>query len=178
MADKSIPQLTAKTSTTSGDLYHLVRSNIDYKIDYDDLAESIRGGATATTIFSTYVDLTTAQILALFTTPITIVAAPAAGYYIEVIACSARIVYNSIAYNTNIDLDIYTATATSNQYTISSVLNATATKNVKGSEAGSAGATATQLIAAQALMVANRTANPIAGNSDVRVYVTYKIVEQ
>ena len=37
MADKSIPQLTALTTLTSGDLFHVVRSNIDYKMDYDEL---------------------------------------------------------------------------------------------------------------------------------------------
>lgn len=37
MADKSIPQLTALTTLASGDLFHVVRSNIDYKMDYDEL---------------------------------------------------------------------------------------------------------------------------------------------
>lgn len=38
---KSIPQLTAKTSATTGDLFHLVRSNVDYKILYEDLVADI-----------------------------------------------------------------------------------------------------------------------------------------
>lgn len=43
MADKSVPQLTALTTLASGDLFHVVRGGIDYKMDYDELITAFLG---------------------------------------------------------------------------------------------------------------------------------------
>ena len=175
---KSIPQLTAQTSTTSGDLYHLVRSNIDYKIDYDDLAESIRGGANAETSYTAELVITSAQVLALNSTPIQIIPSPGAGKYIQIEHSSCKLTYNSTTYATNTSITLYTDTATRVQHSISSILNATVTRIGAGSPQAVSGATDTQLISDKAVYVSVASGNPTTGNSDIKIYVTYKIVTE
>jgi len=176
MADKSVPQLTAVTSTTSGDLYHVVRSSIDYKIDYDYLASSIRGGTTASTTFYASATMTTAELLAGFTTAKIVVAAPSALYAIEVISATASVTYNSAAYATNTSLILYTDTATDNQFEFTSFLASTVTNAKRGILQGSGGAATLQIIAGKPLYLKVKTGNPITGNSDIKVYVSYRLI--
>ena len=178
MADKSVPQLTAKTSSVSGDLFHLVRDNVDYKIDFDDLQTSIIGGTAGEIIYKASLTIATADVLTLFATPLLIVAAPAAGYHIEVVNATAKITYNSIAYATNTTLTLIIDTATVACVNFGTAwLSATATKISNGLSATSTGVSDTQLIAAKGLYVKVATGNPTAGNSEVRVYVSYRIVQ-
>lgn len=75
MADKSVPQLNAITSVASGDLFHVVRSNIDYKLDYDNLLSQLNQDLVPDAnlnIFSYEVTLTLAQILDLHNTAVTL----------------------------------------------------------------------------------------------------------
>lgn len=53
-------------------------------------------GITATGVTSAVVDLTNAQVLALNSTPVTIIAAPGAGYFIDVIGVSAIFNYTAV----------------------------------------------------------------------------------
>ncbi len=52
-------------------------------------------------VYTKKTTLTTAQVLALFTTPISLVAAPGAGYAILVHRVTGAVDYNSAAYATN-----------------------------------------------------------------------------
>lgn len=45
---KSIPQLTEKTSLSTGDLFHIVRSNIDYKIKKENVETELAGAISKT----------------------------------------------------------------------------------------------------------------------------------
>ena len=112
MADKSVPQLTAKTSSISGDLYHLVRDNVDYKIDFDDLQTSILGGAAGEITYKASLTIETADVLTLNATPLLLIAAPSASYAIQVQHLAVYVNFNSIAYATNTNVDVYTDTAT------------------------------------------------------------------
>ncbi len=178
MADKSVPQLTAITSTTSGDLYHVVRSSIDYKIDYDDLEESIRGGADADTIYYASLVIASADVLTLNATPLLLIAAPAAGIHIHVIKSSVKVTFNTTAYAANMHIDIYTDTAVIQQERISSCLNATVTRTSQGQPQAISAATDTQLIGGKAVYVKVPTGNPTTGDSDIEVFVSYKLVTE
>jgi hypothetical protein len=48
MADKSIPQLGEKTDLATGDLFHIVRSNVDYKIKKENLENQLAGAISKT----------------------------------------------------------------------------------------------------------------------------------
>lgn len=57
------------------------------------------GGASAVSLYSSIVTLTAAQVKALNATPITLVAAPGAGYFIEPVSLLARLIYGTVAYD-------------------------------------------------------------------------------
>lgn len=176
MADKSVPQLTAKTTAVSGDLFHIVRSNIDYKIDFDDLQTYILGGVGGTVTYAAEIKITTAQILALNSTPITIVAAPGASKYIEVVSASANMTYVSAAYATNTTLQLINTGADVPQVTNTTILISTTSKNTKFIDGQTPTAGQTQIITNTALQVKVGTGNPTAGDSDITVYVLYRII--
>jgi hypothetical protein len=117
--------------------------------------------------------ITTAQVLALNSTPLTIAAAPGAGFAIDVLSASMKMTYNSIAYTTNIQLELFTTGATAPQVFWASSLGLsssaiTRSQNTSGS--------ANQLIENAALTVTVATGDPTAGDSDITVYVSYRII--
>lgn len=177
MADKSVPQLTALTSSTSGDLYHVVRSNIDYKIDFDNLQSSILGGTSGELTYKASLTIETADVLTLNGTPLLLIAAPSASYAIQVEHMAVYVNFNSVAYATNTNVDVYTDTATNVQFRATSALNASVNRIATGTSQAATGATDTQLIAGKAVYVKVATGNPTAGNSQVKIYVTYKLIE-
>lgn len=133
-------------------------------------------------VYCTSLSITTAQVLALNTTPQTIVAAPGAGYAIQVISASGKITYNSVTYATNGELVIYTDTATVEQASFysASFLFATVSKIAAafpvGATFGSMTATGTQIIENKALKIKVNTGDPTAGNSDIEVFVMFRII--
>ena len=133
----------------------------------DSGIECIQGTAKLT--------IATADVLHLNTTPIEIVAAPGAGYAIEVISASMKMVYNSATYATNTSLELITAGATNSQ--ASTVIKNSATTIRRFADATTlASATATQLVDNAALNVTVASGDPTAGDSDITIYVTYRII--
>jgi hypothetical protein len=133
----------------------------------DSGIECIQGTAKLT--------IATADVLTLNTTPIEIVAAPGAGYAIEVISASMKMVYNSATYATNTSLELLTAGATNSQ--ASTVIKNSASTIRRFADATTlASATATQLVDNAALNVTVASGDPTAGDSDITVYVTYRII--
>ena len=133
----------------------------------DSSIECIQGTAKLT--------IATADVLHLNTTPIEIVAAPGAGYAIEVISASMKMVYNSATYATNTSLELITAGATNSQ--ASTVIKNSASTIRRFADATTlASATATQLVENAALNVTVASGDPTAGDSDITVYVTYRII--
>jgi hypothetical protein len=114
----------------------------------------------------------TASVLTLNGTPLTLVAA-IASRTIRVSNVRATITYNSVAYATNTQLDIYMSVggATNVQFTIPSLLAAVANQHRVGTITAAA-----QLAENTALMVRVNSGNPTAGNSDIVVYFNYEVV--
>jgi hypothetical protein len=133
----------------------------------DSGIECIQGTAKLT--------IATADVLTLNTTPIEIVAAPGAGYAIEVISASMKMVYVSATYATNTSLELLTAGATNSQ--ASTVIKNSASTIRRFADATTlASATATQLVENAALNVTVASGDPTAGDSDITIYVTYRII--
>jgi len=132
----------------------------------DSGIECIQGTAKLT--------ISTADVLHLNTTPITIIGA-VSGYAIEVISASMKMVYNSATYATNTSLELLTAGATNSQ--ASTVIKNSASTIRRFADATTlASATATQLVENAALNVTVASGDPTAGDSDITVYVTYRII--
>lgn len=124
------------------------------------------GGTAELTIAS-------ADVLTLNSTPLTIVSA-VPGYAIEVVSASVKVDFNTTAYATNKTMLLITDTATSQQ--ANAEINATVAQigKFRNTEVGSP--SLTQLIANADLLVKVDGGNPTAGDSDVTVYVNYRLI--
>lgn len=118
----------------------------------------------------------TASILTLNGTPLTIVAAPGSGKYIEVISASCAMTYVSAAYATNTTLQLINEGAGTAQLQNTGALIGTVTKNTKFVDSAAAAAGASQIITNTALQVKVATGNPTAGDSNIVVKVIYRII--
>lgn len=134
------------------------------------LANGVDNGAV---MDSVKVTLTSAQILALNTTPVTLIPAQGANTYIEVLAVVAKLDFNSVAYTG--------ANAASLTYTNAG--GAAATGTIASSFLDSASSAATKLVPVAVTPVANApivisvaTANPAAGNSTITFDLFYRVV--
>ena len=134
----------------------------------DDNGVNCLGGSVALTIAS-------ADVLTLNTTPITIVGA-VSGYAIEVVSASLKIDYNTTAYATNTTLTLTTSGATEAQADNS--IDATVARVGKFRHRSTSGSlsTTTQLIVNADLQVSVDTGNPTAGDSDITVFVNYRLI--
>ena len=134
-------------------------------------AQSITGG-----IFTVKTQLTSAQILALNTTPISLLPALVAGQVYQILGVMGETVYNSAAYDTHTELDIVdTATGDVLYKETATLLAATATKiaTVPANINANAGIVVTSGEGVSAKAAAG---NPATGNSPVNVYVTARII--
>jgi hypothetical protein len=119
------------------------------------------------------VTLTSAQILALFTTPITLIAAPGAGMYVSVDEIVGILKFGTIAYTgANAGIVSYTSGA-----------GAAATSAPAAAWINSASTTAVKLVGVAVTPVANApvvlsvgTANPGAGDGTMTLDVSYRVV--
>ncbi len=123
------------------------------------------------------ITLTSTQILALNTTPITLVAAPGAGKAIMIKDGWARINYNSTTYsNTLVQLKINGADEP--QATISYLLESTVTRYIKIDSAQPyLDTTSKKSILENAALQIYTSANPTTGNSTIDILVEYQILD-
>ena len=133
----------------------------------DSGIECIQGTAKLT--------IASADVLTLNSTPLTIVAAQGVGTAIEVISASVKVDFNTTAYATNIDINVVASGATQSQYQ-GNILEATLSTNRKLTPTTGLIASDTQIAENAALYVSVGTGNPTAGDSDITIYVTYRII--
>ena len=132
----------------------------------DDNGVVCLGGSVSLTIAS-------ADVLTLNTTPITLVGA-VAGYAIEVVNASVKVDFNTTPYATYTTIQLITDTATSQQANADIGATVTQIGKFRTTEAGSP--SATQLIANKSLTVTVDSGNPTAGDSDITVFVNYRLI--
>ena len=118
------------------------------------------------------VTLTAAQVLALNSTPITVVAG-ITGKEIQVVSASAHLKYNTATYatNTNMVLKASSATTTDSQARgdISGTVDSLGTFNLLS--------TNKNIVTGDALVASVDAGNPTAGDSDIVVDVLYRITD-
>lgn len=131
---------------------------------------------TVATYLEATLTLTSGQIKALNGSPLTIVAGPGSGKYIEAISASAAMTFVSAAYATNTTLQIICESADVAQLQNTSMLISTITKNTKFIDVAAATAGQTQIITGAGLQVKVATGNPATGDSTMVVKVLYRIV--
>lgn len=137
------------------------------------------GSGTVDTVYQAELTIPTADVLTLNATPITIVAAPGVGKYIEIVSGSAIIeTYGGSPYATNTNLALLVDTATFRAGISSNILTSTVARTVYITKDTGGSSTDTQLIVNKALKVTVLTGNPTnAGTgSDIKIKVLYRIV--
>ena len=129
-----------------------------------------------TNVYEASLTLTSGQILALNSSPQTIVAAPGAGKYIEVISASVAFTYVAPVYNTNTTLTLINDGAVQYQISNGAALISTANSITNFMHGGVYTGTGSQIIENTALKVSVLNGNPLSGNGTAIVKVIYRIV--
>lgn len=164
MANKAIHQLPFASNRRSGDVIYIVRSGADYKLDVDNMAPAIQ---TAT------VTLSSAQVLALNSTPILVVPAADAGTVIVPMRGLVEFSGGSSNYATNTILTVgSTTTLADSVYTLSGSIADRTVPNLLTVTSNTLAGT----VPGDSLSVRVKTGNPTTGNSTVKVTVWYYIL--
>ena len=121
--------------------------------------------------------LTTGQIKALNATPLTIVNAPGANKFIQVLHAWGKLTFNSAAYATNLQLDVvYGTVAAIAAKFHTSFLGCTSGTVIKQAAVDqSTGTTASDIAANTALKLQVESGDPATGSGTATVYVTYMV---
>ncbi|HVB24111.1 MAG TPA: hypothetical protein VNG51_19390 [Ktedonobacteraceae bacterium] len=157
-------------SVISKFLGNIVQPNNTATFSQLQLANGADNGAV---IKSVKVTLTSAQILALNTTPITLIAAQGANTYIEVLAATAKLDFGTVAYTG----------ANAANITYTNGAGAAATGTLSSSFLDSSSSAAAKVVPAAVTPVVNSpvvisvgTANPAAGDSTITLDLFYRVV--
>jgi hypothetical protein len=118
------------------------------------------------------ITLTTAQVLALNSTPITVVTG-IAGKEIQVVNASFHLKYNTTAYATNTTLALRASSSTGSILQAEAVINGSADAiGVFGLNSGT-----NNIVTGDNLVATVLTGNPTAGDSDIVVDILYRITD-
>lgn len=119
----------------------------------------------------------TAQVLTLNGTPQTIIPAAGVGTVIEILSVMGSITFNAAAYATNLNIQLVNTGSTEPLFEDNSLLASTISKTVQfGKVAGASGAGNTQVLTNTGVDVYVQTGNPAVGDSDIKIYVLYRVV--
>ena len=146
-----------------------------YKALLDDGTFETFGAPGAGAIQVVKLALTTAQVQAINTVPIEIIAAPGVGNTIDVISVITRMNFNTTAYVANLDLNLIFNTAADVVFTISDALGGGATRIAKGTP-NSASPAGLQILENQGVNVTDILGDPTIGDNSADVYVTFRTV--
>ena len=124
------------------------------------------------------ITIPSADVLTLFTTPYLLIPSPGAGYYIQVLTAACKVNFNSVAYAVSTSMSIYTDTSNRVQHSFNNALNATVSRISVSAQQGTNAAADTQLISDKGVYLNASGANPITGDSDIIIYLTYRIIQE
>jgi hypothetical protein len=118
--------------------------------------------------------LSSAQILALNTTPVQLLPAPGAGIAYMLMDCYARINYNTITYVSAGSMQVLYAGAGIVMYTNNALIPSTVTRTGVFVPMAINGTATSQVLANTAINVQVNIGNPTNGNSTIDIYLTYR----
>lgn len=176
----SYEDIFAQVTTVQRDALTPVNGQIVYNTD-NDRYEYWNGvswfgiGQDLSTPLVVKVDLSSADILDLMTTPIQVASAPPAGYALIPQDMVYRFTFGSVQYAGTFSVRLYSASNTSPFYDLdSSVIKANSNRSGKATIQTSSSYNA--IAEATALNIAAITNNPTTGDGTLTVWVTYSII--
>jgi hypothetical protein len=146
-------------------------SGTTYKTTMDEL-DTWLATQGALVAFST--TIATADVLTLNATPIEVIAAPGAGFGIQVVYATNSVDWNSVAYATNTTLVLSNPTGGLSQMIDSGSITATA--NLTSVFDLTPGAALGNIVENEGVEASINTGNPTAGDSDITIEGYYRIV--
>jgi hypothetical protein len=150
----------------------------DSQITEAKLDSALQSKVNGSAIFSFDVTIPSSEVLTLGTTPVTLVAAQGANKIIVPVSIVGQLIYNTTPYATEDEIDIYNGGA-KHVWTLPSgngFLFGTTSKVVNGVPIMTTGATETQYVANQPLTIFMAGGDPTAGDSDIRIFGTYRVI--
>ena len=141
-----------------------------FRVDISDLVGKMQTEAGCVCIKTAKVDIPTAEVLTLFTTPKAFGLTVPTGFYVQLLSAQMKATYNSATYATNTDLEVGFAGV--KPVFLDSVLGfgSSTFVNLEYNDSGA-------VSAASDVIVSVNNGNPTAGNSDITVYITYALIE-
>ena len=125
-------------------------------------------------ILSTEIDITSAEILTSNTTPITLIPAPAAGFFLDIISVSAKVSYGTVAYSTH-NTSLFKINGTSSPLFVTTNLLPAIT-NIFAKLIPSTLTGSTHYKEQSPLEFSTSVGDPTAGDSDFKIYISYRVV--
>lgn len=172
MADQKISARTAAGTLTGAEIVPVIQSGADRRTTTQDIADLGTGE-----VITAKISISSAEILALNSTPKTLIAAPGAGKIIQPLMFLHVFTYVTVTYATNTNADIYYNG--SNVLVGTTILNRTVSTIQRQGTASTTAAsflTASQDITNKALMMNVQTGDPTAGDGTLAVYISYLII--
>jgi hypothetical protein len=129
--------------------------------------------------FTFDVTIPSADVLDIFSTPFELVPAQGANTIIVPTSIQGQMIYGTTPYATDGEIDIYCG-GTRSVFILppdDGFLFGTVSRVVNGFAASSNNVTDTQYVANQPLTIKTVGANPTAGDSDIRIFGTYKVID-
>jgi hypothetical protein len=163
-------------SDTTGSLTVTGSLNVTGSVNINGSLTTTEGfGPGVVVVREASITIASADVLTLNSTPIEIVAAPGAGYAIEVLSASMKMVYNSVAYATNTTLELKVTGAISPQVQWGALILSAAIDKFSNTPVDTN--SNTNMVENAPLMATVNYGDPTAGDSDIKIYVTYRIIE-
>lgn len=179
MSDINVNDLaTLSPSALDGDYYSIVftADGDTNKVVLEGAVAQANSNNGCVCLQEASLTIASADVLQLNSTPLTIVAAQGAGTLIEVISASASIDFNTTAYTTNTPLQLSLGGDAILGQIGTNFLASTVSKTTSSFTRQSATAGQTQSLENNALIVTNSVGDPAAGDSDITVYVLYRVI--
>lgn len=123
------------------------------------------------------VSIPSAAVLTLNSVPVFAIAAPGIGYAIKILGWCVSTVFGSAAYTTNLDLSVYNPTANGTQGSFVNALNASVSSIRSGVIDFTNFATDVIIMENDDIYISCPSGDPIAGDSDIDVYLDYEIIK-
>ena len=140
----------------------------------DDSGIVTVGGKSDSALYSASLTIASADVLTLNTTPLTIVGA-VAGYAIEVVSASVKVDFNTTPYATYKAVELICNGADVAQYS-NDVLGATLARTALVNKQAYPTDGQTVLISNADLQIQAQGGDPTTGDSDITVYVNYRLI--
>lgn len=163
----------------NGVTYDSTKKKVLYAEDIQKLNDEVvaietylETGSVAGPVIVKKVSLTSAEILALFSSPKTLIPAVGSGKICNILKITARFNWNSVAYATNLNLKVCSVATSLVHFYTTTLLGSTASKIVTNWNLTIDAVSASN----EGIYLAVATGNPTAGNSTMDIYITYQII--